>query len=136
FPLILNQDLRSALGARFIKAIVDPEKSAAYRSTYAVISDSDFNALKRAVDQQDAVAPEGSRRMRTPWAETNTASEAFRAWAEWKGWRVLSAGYPDLLAELPNRRISAFEAKLADDLRPDQKEMFAVLRAAGLRISV
>lgn len=135
-PLIVDNPTRQRLRGKFLKAIVRTNDPAPYRGTYATMADADFDALKKAIDRQHKVHPVKVQRRAVPLARTKRATDAFKAWAEWKGWKILSAGYPDLLAEFPNGKIAAFEAKQSDDLRPAQEAMFKVLRTAGLRIAV
>ena len=135
-PLILDDPTRRSIRAPFLKSIIRTKKPGTFRGTYAGIGDDDFDALKRAIDDHHKVRPSGARRVRPPSIYSKRASEAFKIWAKRGGWEVFAAGYPDLLAEFPNRRIAAFEAKLADDLRPAQEAMFEILRRIGLRISV
>jgi len=135
-PLVIDQSTRQRLDGKFLKAMVCTKNPAPYRGTYATMSDEDFNALKAAIDRQGKVQPIKATKRRIPVAKTKKAIDAFKAWAKWKGWKVLSAGYPDLLAEFPNGRIAAFEAKQSDDLRASQEAMFGALKKVGLRISI
>lgn len=135
-PLIMDEPTRQRLNGKFLKAIVRANEPAPYRGTYATMADDDFDALKKAIDRQQKVYPVKVQKRAVPVVRAKKAADAFKAWAKWKGWKILSAGYPDLLAEFPNGRIAAFEAKQSDDLRPAQEAMFKVLKKAGLRISV
>jgi hypothetical protein len=119
-PLILDGPTRNTIAAPFLKGIlrVKKRRGTAYRKTYASISEEEFNAFVSLMKRK--------------------AADAFRKWAVDNGWVSLGpAGYPDLLAEFPNHKIAAFEAKLYsdEDLRDTQEAMFPVLKSTGLTIT-
>jgi hypothetical protein len=139
-PLILDGPTRNTIAAPFLKGIlrVKKRRGTAYRKTYASISEEEFNAFVSLMNKREKVVPRKARSKTPERIAKRKAADAFRKWAVDNGWVSLGpAGYPDLLAEFPNHKIAAFEAKLYsdEDLRDTQEAMFPVLKSTGLTIT-
>ena len=136
-PLVVTKLTRKIIKTRFFKKLLDKKKGFAIRSTYSAISKEEFESLKELIKARDSTVPNKFRYINLEPIRATTAKRAFQRWASSKGWEVLSYGYPDLLASVPNGRIVAFEAKSGNDkVRESQRRIHNILKKCGLDITI
>ncbi|MGI0081323.1 MAG: hypothetical protein ACRECH_17085, partial [Nitrososphaerales archaeon] len=139
-PLILDDPTRSAIRAPFLRNLISKRKGRgwAYRSTHAELSEDEYRSFVKIMLERETTKPSFRVTWKKPTSiRERTAKMAFMKWASKHGWQIYEKGYPDLLAQFPNGKIAAFEAKSDPDeeLRQSQKKMFPILESIGLSIT-
>lgn len=136
-PLVIPRVTRKIIKTAFFRKLISKKKGFSIRSTYARISKKEFELLKGMINRLDSTSPQKFRRTSFEPIRAKSAKKAFEKWARGGGWELVSYGYPDLLASIPNGRIAAFEAKSGDDrVREKQERVHKILRSFGLRITL
>lgn len=138
-PLILDTPTRKAIRAPFLRNLISQRKGRgwAYRSTHAELSEDEYKSFVRVMTERERTVPIRARWKAPPSSRERSAKRAFMKWATKHGWQIYERGYPDLLAQFPNGKIAAFEAKSYPDeeLRQSQENMFPILESIGLSIT-